>query len=81
MKIINPASVTKIPVLSAVGVPDPVITRQDIVSPADGATRFEMRIFEIEPGCEKPFHPHPVDHGLFVIGGEGECEYGPAPGI
>ncbi len=42
-----------------------------VISEKDGASRFHMRVFEIEPGGHTPFHEHPWEHELFVLKGAG----------
>lgn len=42
-----------------------------LITRRDGAPNFAMRLFEVEPGCDTPFHTHPEEHEVFVVGGEG----------
>jgi quercetin dioxygenase-like cupin family protein len=42
-----------------------------LISKADGADNFAMRMFEIEPGGHTPLHSHPHEHEVFVLDGEG----------
>ena len=37
----------------------------------DGAPRFIMRIFDVEPGSSTPFHSHKWEHEVFILSGEG----------
>ena len=36
-----------------------------------GAPNFAMRLFEMEPGGNSPFHSHPWEHEVFILEGEG----------
>ena len=42
-----------------------------LISRADGALTYVMRIFEVEPGGYIPQHKHPWEHEIFVLDGEG----------
>jgi quercetin dioxygenase-like cupin family protein len=42
-----------------------------LISKADGAPTFAMRMFEIEPGGHTPLHRHPHEHEVFVLEGNG----------
>lgn len=42
-----------------------------LISKADGAENFEMRMFELQPGGYTPLHTHPHEHEVFVIEGQG----------
>ncbi|MFB0555008.1 MAG: cupin domain-containing protein [Phycisphaerae bacterium] len=55
-----------------------------LISKADGAENFAMRMFELQPGGLTPLHTHPHEHEVFVIEGQGlfiyegqEYEFGP----
>jgi len=43
-----------------------------LVSAADGAPNFAMRLFEVAPGGHTPRHHHPYEHEVYVLEGEGE---------
>jgi len=47
-----------------------------LISKADGAENFAMRMFEIKPGGFTPLHTHPHEHEVFVVEGQGTfvCE-------
>jgi quercetin dioxygenase-like cupin family protein len=56
-----------------------------LISEADGAENFAMRMIEIEPGGHSPHHTHESEHEVFVFRGEGEVQveektYSLAPG-
>ena len=38
----------------------------------DGAPRFTLRRFEIEPGGQIGIHEHPQEHEIYCLAGEGE---------
>lgn len=67
MKIEKTSSITKRPV-KAEGAKGVQI--QWLISKADGAKNFEMRLFELQPGGYTPLHRHPHEHEIFVIEGE-----------
>jgi len=68
MKVENSANITKsaVEVAGAKGV-----EIRWLVSKADGAENFAMRIFELQPGGNTPLHIHPHEHEVFVIEGRG----------
>jgi len=43
-----------------------------VIKNEDGAERFAMRIFYVEPGGYTPCHAHPWEHEVYVLEGEGE---------
>ena len=43
-----------------------------LISQADGAENYAMRMIEIEPGGQSPQHTHESEHQVFVWRGEGE---------
>jgi quercetin dioxygenase-like cupin family protein len=47
-----------------------------LISKADGADNFVMRMFEVEAGGNTPLHSHPHEHEVFVLKGDGAfiCE-------
>jgi quercetin dioxygenase-like cupin family protein len=49
------------------------------IGKAEGAPRFVLRHFEVEPGRSTPKHSHWWEHEIYVIDGEGEAltEAGP----
>jgi len=42
-----------------------------LISKADGAENFAMRMFELQPGGHTPLHTHPQEHEVFVLEGQG----------
>ena len=43
-----------------------------LITEADGAGNFSMRLFRLLPGGYTPFHVHPWEHEVFVVQGDGE---------
>jgi len=50
------------------------LTVRWVINASQGATNFAMRVFELEPGKESPFHKHENEHEAFVLEGSGEIE-------
>jgi len=50
------------------------LTVRWVINASQGATNFAMRIFELEPGKESPFHRHKNEHEAYVLAGVGELE-------
>ena len=55
-----------------------------LISRADGAENFVMRMFELQPGGHTPLHTHAHEHEVFIVEGDGsfvcegqEYEFGP----
>lgn len=46
-----------------------------LITREDGAPNFAMRIFEIEPGGNTPYHVHPYEHEVFVLQGKGMLKF------
>jgi quercetin dioxygenase-like cupin family protein len=42
-----------------------------LISKADGAENFAMRMFELQPGGHTPLHTHAHEHELFTLEGQG----------
>lgn len=60
------------------------VTVRWLISKKDGAENFFMRRFEIEGWT--PYHTHPYEHEVFILGGEGilisdGVEYRLSPGV
>ncbi len=43
-----------------------------LIGPEDGANRFIMRLFELDPGGHTPHHQHDYEHEVFVLEGIGQ---------
>jgi quercetin dioxygenase-like cupin family protein len=43
-----------------------------LISEKDGATRFQMRIFEVGPSGRTPLHRHDWEHEVFIVKGAGK---------
>ena len=50
------------------------LTTRWVINASQGATNFAMRVFELEPGKESPFHKHENEHEAYVQSGSGELE-------
>ena len=44
-----------------------------VLGPNVGAPNFVLRVFEIGPGGQTPFHEHEWEHEMFVLAGKGAC--------
>jgi len=42
-----------------------------LVGKKDGAPNFAMRVIEVAPGSNTPFHSHDYEHEVFVLNGQG----------
>ena len=49
----------------------PGVVKREVVNADDGAPRFCMRVFEVEPGSSTPSHAHWWEHEVFVLSGRG----------
>ena len=49
----------------------PGVIKREVINAEDGAPRFCMRVFEVEPGSSTPSHSHWWEHEVFVLSGEG----------
>ena len=49
----------------------PGVVKRDVITADDGAPRFCMRVFELEPGSSTPSHSHWWEHEAFVLSGRG----------
>ena len=49
----------------------PGVTERDVITAADGAPNFCMRVFEVEPGCSTPYHTHVWEHEVIILSGQG----------
>ncbi|MFW9924709.1 MAG: cupin domain-containing protein [Candidatus Thorarchaeota archaeon] len=45
-------------------------TIQWLISKEQGAPRFAMRLFTLEPGAKIGLHGHPEEHEIFILTGE-----------
>ena len=46
-----------------------------LISQADGAPNFAMRMFELEPEGYSPLHTHSYEHEAYILEGEGVLVY------
>ncbi|MCU0644920.1 MAG: cupin domain-containing protein [bacterium] len=57
------------------------VSRRVLISAADNAPNFTMRLFHVEPGGYTYHHSHDFEHEIFIIEGEGAAitEHGSLP--
>jgi quercetin dioxygenase-like cupin family protein len=46
------------------------VTVRWLITKNDGATRYAMRRFEIQPGGKIELHSHPEEHEIYVLSGK-----------
>jgi quercetin dioxygenase-like cupin family protein len=49
----------------------PGVSLRWVISEREGAGRFAMRVFDVQPGAEIPLHDHWYEQEMFVLEGEG----------
>ena len=49
----------------------PGVTKRDVITAADGAPNFCMRVFEVASGCSTPYHTHVWEHEVMILSGQG----------
>lgn len=47
------------------------VTMRMAIGPDQGATHFNMRIFDLQPGASTPHHSHWWEHEVYVMAGKG----------
>ncbi len=47
------------------------VALRTLLAEEQGAPRFAMRVFDIEPGASTPYHEHWWEHEVFVLAGTG----------
>jgi quercetin dioxygenase-like cupin family protein len=47
------------------------VTMREMITPADGAPTFAMRVFDLAAGAATPYHHHPWEHEVFIVSGSG----------
>jgi quercetin dioxygenase-like cupin family protein len=47
------------------------VTIRWLITKNDGAPRFQMRLFDIDPGGRTPLHTHEWEHEVYILEGEG----------
>ncbi len=52
------------------GTPEGVAMRE-MITDRDGAPNFSLRVFDIQPGANTPFHSHEWEHEVFILEGSG----------
>jgi quercetin dioxygenase-like cupin family protein len=41
-----------------------------VIDKPDGAPNFAMRVIEVDPGCNTPYHTHAHEHEVFIVSGK-----------
>ncbi len=54
--------------------PLPGVTLREVITGADGAPTFRMRVIEFEPEKSTSSHNHPFEHEIFILSGQGIVE-------
>ncbi len=49
----------------------PGVTMREMITTADGAPTFAMRIFDVAAGASTPYHHHPWEHEVYIVTGTG----------
>jgi quercetin dioxygenase-like cupin family protein len=49
----------------------PGVTMREMITAADGAPTFAMRLFDLAPGATTPYHRHAWEHEVFIVRGTG----------
>jgi quercetin dioxygenase-like cupin family protein len=52
----------------------PGIALHTVISAQDGAPRFAMRVFEVQPRSSTPFHTHAWEHEVFILSGRAKVK-------
>lgn len=52
------------------------VSIRHVISEADGAPNFVMRVFEVAPGGSTPRHSHPWEHEVLIMEGHGRVHGG-----
>jgi quercetin dioxygenase-like cupin family protein len=43
------------------------VTMREMITAADGAPTFAMRVFDLAPGATTPYHHHPWEHEVVIV--------------
>ena len=43
----------------------------EVITAAEGAPNFALRVVEVQSGASSPYHHHPWEHEAYIISGEG----------
>ena len=58
--------------VEAESIPDlPGATIRWVISDAQGAPNFALRVIELQPGASSPHHAHDWEHEMFILSGHG----------
>lgn len=45
-----------------------------LITDKDGAKNFALRVFDVEPGGNTPFHTHAWEHEVYILSGSGKIQ-------
>ena len=48
------------------------VVKHDLIARQVSPPNFAMRLFDIAPGENTPYHQHPWEHEVFIVEGSGE---------
>ena len=49
----------------------PGVAMYEVITAAEGAPNFALRVAEVQPGASSPYHHHPWEHEAYIVSGEG----------
>ncbi len=47
------------------------VEMRPLITEKEGAPRFAMRVFRLQPGGHTPYHAHEWEHEVYILGGTG----------
>lgn len=50
------------------------VTMREMITAADGAPTFAMRVFDVRAGASTPYHQHAWEHEVFIVRGSGHVK-------
>jgi len=50
------------------------VTMREMITAADGAPTFAMRVFDLAAGSSTPYHHHAWEHEVFIVRGTGRVK-------
>jgi quercetin dioxygenase-like cupin family protein len=71
MKIIRKDDVTPV---AAQGEGIKGVSIRAMITDKDGAENFALRVFDVEPSGNTPFHTHSWEHEVYIISGSGKVK-------
>ena len=55
------------------------VVKHDLIARQVAPPNFAMRLFDIAPGENTPYHQHPWEHEVFIVEGSGELRTADTP--